>query len=63
MGSVWPRALGYPYAIPGAPQWNAMIHVSAVSVPVIKSQRKGYSKCHSAEVQLRADFPITLMPP
>lgn len=40
-------------------QWNAVIHVSAVLMPVIKSQGKGYSKCHPADVQLRLGRPLS----
>lgn len=61
MGSVWPRAVGDLSAIPRAPKWIAVIRVSGVSVLVIKSQGKGYSKCHSADAQLK--LGRSLQPP
>ena len=35
-----------------------MIRVSGVSALVIKSQGKGYSKCHSADAQLKLGRPL-----
>lgn len=55
-GLIWPQAIGYLFACLSAPLWIAVIRVSADSLPVIKSQGKGYSKCHSAEV-LNVELP------
>lgn len=50
-------SIGASATTPRAPRWMAVIHGSATSVAVIKSQGKGYSKCRSADVHLKTDLP------